>query len=312
VDILEKLNIHLVTLANNHIMDYGISGLKDTLLLCKNKSINYVGAGMSLEESQKTFIFEKEGIKVVLFNFAENEWANSEKNKPGANPLDIINNVRQIKQAKTNSNIIIVVIHGGNEYYHLPSPRMVKQYRFYAENGATVIIGHHQHCISGYEVYNGVPIFYSLGNFLFTIPSSFNSWYTGLILKLKISRDRKIEFSLHPIRQDHDTFAVKLLKGKEEENILKDIYEFNKIISDEEKLEKNWNDFIEQRYKEYINIFNPFSFIGNHYIRGGFFKLGCNRLFMSKNKYKQILNMIRCESHYDVLQGVIKKYIERK
>ena len=58
-----------------------------------------------------------------------------------------------------------MIVHGGHECYNLPSPRMQKQYLFYADQGADIVVGHHTHCISGYEVYKGVPIYYSLGNF---------------------------------------------------------------------------------------------------------------------------------------------------
>jgi len=62
---------------------------------------------------------------------------------------------------------------------------MVKQYRFYAENGADAIVGHHTHCIGGYEIYKDVPIIYSLGNFLFTLPSKREEWYSGLLGAIK-------------------------------------------------------------------------------------------------------------------------------
>src|SRR5690554_8220427 len=100
--------------------------------------------------------------------------------------MNIIYNTNQIKEAKATHDKVIVIIHGGHEYYNLPSPRMQKQYRFYAEQGADIIISHHTHCISGKEVYKGVPIYYSLGNFLFTNTSSFEDWYIVIVLDLTI------------------------------------------------------------------------------------------------------------------------------
>src|SRR6185369_4870371 len=115
---------------------------------------------------------------------------------------------------------VIVIIHGGHEYYHLPSPRMVKQYRFYAENGADAIIGHHTHCTSGYEVYKNVPIFYSLANFLFTLNSKHECWYTGLILQLEISQHKDISFELYPIKQQRKNFNVEFLQDTEKEKVI--------------------------------------------------------------------------------------------
>jgi len=165
---LKQLKVDIVTLANNHIMDYGAKGLADTFHILHTNQIGYVGAGPNLQKAAKPFTIETDGMKIAILNFAENEWSIAEKSTPGASPLDIIENVHQIKAAKASTDKVICIIHGGHEYYHFPSPRMVKQYRFYVENGADAIVAHHTHCIGGYEIYNNAPIIYSLGNFLFT------------------------------------------------------------------------------------------------------------------------------------------------
>jgi len=165
-DHLKALSISAVTLANNHILDYGEQGLNTTLEACKRNNIAAAGVGKDLKDAAKFIIIEKEDYRIAIVNFCENEWSIASDETPGANPLDIIENIRQIKKARTEADFVIVIIHGGNEYYNLPSPRIVKQYRFFAENGADAIISHHTHCVSGYEVYNKVPIFYGLGNML--------------------------------------------------------------------------------------------------------------------------------------------------
>jgi len=168
---LKQLKVDAVTLANNHILDYGAKGLSDTFETLKQNKIDYVGAGNNLKEAAQPLTLEKDGQRIAILNFCENEWSIAEEDKPGANPMDIIENTNQIKAAKATHDKVICIIHGGHEYYHLPSPRMQKQYRFYVDNGADAIVGHHTHCVGGYEVYNDVPIIYSLGNFLFIKPS---------------------------------------------------------------------------------------------------------------------------------------------
>ena len=152
--LLKKINTHAVALANNHIMDYGTSGLNSTLSLCKDNNILTTGAGINLEEASQPAIFEKNGIKIGIINFCENEWSIATNDIPGANPLDLIAVYSKIKEIRPQVDFVIVIVHGGHEYYNYPSPRMVKQYRFFAENGADVVIGHHTHCISGYEIFN--------------------------------------------------------------------------------------------------------------------------------------------------------------
>ena len=133
-----------------------------------------------MSDASKYITLEKDGLKIAIINFCENEWSIAEAGSPGANPMDIIDNASQIKSAKESHDKVIVIVHGGHEYYNLPSPRMQKQYHFYADQGADIFVGHHTHCISGNEVYKGVPIYYSLGNFLFTMNNSNNEWYTGM------------------------------------------------------------------------------------------------------------------------------------
>ena len=308
--ILKQLNTHLVTLANNHIMDYGTEGLKNTLMSCKKNSIDFVGAGLTLKEAQKPYLMEEDSIKIAILNFAENEWSIAEQDKAGANPLDVIKNVKQIKEAKEQSDIVIVIIHGGHEYYNLPSPRMIKQYRFYAENGASVIVGHHPHFISGYELFNGVPIFYSLGNFLFNKESKYEDWYKGLILKLDISNTFKITWELIPVRQSRSEHVLMFAEGQEKENIIKEIADYSNIISDENLLLTAWNQFLNKQQNQYLEIFSPLNFFGNRFLKSALRRLRLNYKFMKKRHYNQILNSIRCEAHFNASIGIIKKFLE--
>jgi len=232
--VLKVLNVHIATLANNHLTDYAEQGVADTLAFCKEHDIMTVGGGMNLNEAAQTLYLNSPEGKIAIVNFAENEWTPATPTSAGFNPMDIIDNTRQIKEAKNNADYVIVIIHGGHEYYNLPSPRMVKQYRFYAEQGADVIVGHHTHCISGNEVYNGIPIYYSLGNFLFTHKSTNEDWYIGTTLEI-IIKDGKIGTKLYPIRQNKGDFQLSLCNSIETNEILSRINSFNTIIQDEQK-----------------------------------------------------------------------------
>lgn len=306
---LKKLNVNLLTLANNHIMDYGEIGLKNTIIELNYNSIGYLGAGMSLSEAEKCYRIQADDFAISILNFAENEWSNAGINKPGANPLDIISNVKQIKKAKDNSEYLIVIIHGGHEYYHYPSPRMVQQYRFYAENGADAVIGHHSHCIGGFEIYKDVPIIYSLGNFLFTIPSNMDIWYEGLLAKLYISKKNGIKFELFPVKQDKSNFEISLPKEEEKEVIFHKLAKFNKIITDDLLLQKKWEEYVNDRSKSYLQLLSPINNIENRYIRFALRKTGFKKHLMSKEYLKLILNLIRCEAHSDLTKEVLNKYL---
>lgn len=307
---LKQLKVDTVALANNHILDYGTKGLSNTFDSLNQNKINYVGAGKNLLEASKPLILKKDGMRIAILNFCENEWSIAEEDKPGANPIDIIDNVNQIKAAKSNNDKVICIIHGGHEYYHLPSPRMQKQYRFYVDNGADAIVGHHTHCIGGCEVYNEIPIFYSLGNFIFTRNNKNPVWYYGLIATLEIIQNKKIEFKLHPTIQKIRTFKTKLLEGIEEEKTLAEVKNLSETINNNKLLIQEWYSFINQKEKQYLNAFSPVHFFKTKYITSAVKKLSLHKLFMNKKHYKMMMNLIRCEAHKDASIEAIKVYLK--
>lgn len=306
---LKKINIHAVTLANNHILDFGAKGLENTIRLCSNNQITTIGAGTNLKEATKPVIIEKQGIRIGIINFCENEWSIATETSSGANPLNIIDNLTQINQVRGLVDFLLIIIHGGHEYYNLPSPRMVKQYRFFAENGADAVIGHHPHCISGYEIHNKVPIFYSLGNFLFTLNSKYEDFYTGLILQLIINDNKELKFKLQPIRQNKDNFKLSKLHGDERNDVMKQVDGYSDIIVNEQLLFSKWEQLINSRSEYFLDVFSPINLFSNSKVRGLLKKLGISLFFRRKQHYRRILNIIRCESHLDVSINAIRNHI---
>jgi poly-gamma-glutamate synthesis protein (capsule biosynthesis protein) len=182
---------------------------------------------------------------------------------------------------------------------------MQKQYRFYVDNGADAIVGHHTHCIGGYEVYNDAPIIYSLGNFLFTLPSQKNVWYEGLISGLLIENEKPIKFEIHPIKQQKNSFQLSLLDNKEKEIALEAIKELNSSITDEEHLQKNWKKLIDEKQKIYFNYLSPVNNISNQFLRTAFLKAGLK--FLGLRYLLYLTNIIRCQAHADILNNVLNK-----
>ena len=303
---LNQINIKAVTLANNHIMDYGSKGLLTTIIGCELYNILTIGAGKNIIAASEPKIIEYREIKIALINFCENEFSIASITKAGANPLDIIDNVEKIKYARTIADFVLVLIHGGHEYYNLPSPRMVKQYRFFAENGADVVIGHHTHCISGYEKHKGVPIFYSLGNMLFTNHSNENGWYNGLLLQLEVVKGFPIRWNLIPIIQSKVNFELSLATSDEKEKILKEVDFYSKIISDSKQLNKSWYTFVKKMESQYLNVLSPINLFPGSYTKAILRRLGLNNLIFRKKYVVPILNYIECEAHYDLSKAILQ------
>ena len=307
VGVLNLLKTNLVTLANNHIYDYGALGLSETLNLCNQYNINTVGAGLTLAQANKIFYKNFGELSVAVINIAENEWCNASETRGGANPMNFIANTRSILEAKKISDIVILIVHGGHEYYHFPSPRMVEQYRFYAELGASIIIGHHSHFISGYEIFNGVPIFYGLGNFLFDSDTDSNEWYEGLLLQIEINHNKEINWKLQPFSQRNR--KVKILEENDKATIEKKLENINSIIADKEKLKEKFQALIENQKKDILSIFSTSYFLKYKYFRSAIRKSRLESLFLRTDQLKSILNHSRCEAHRDISFEVLNDYI---
>lgn len=300
---LMKYNINLVTLANNHIYDYGDEGIKKTLSSLKVSNIDFVGAGININEAKKITYKDIKGIRFSFINFCEHEFSIATDEYGGANPLDIVDNTYQIKKAKENSDYVIVIIHGGHEHYQLPSPRMKKTYRFFADMGADVIVNHHQHCYSGYEIYKKTPIFYGIGNFCFdSAKMNFTSWNHGFSIELIFKRNiKEVTFKIHPYVQCREIPKLSSLNDEESKQFEVNINQLNKIICDDDLLLKEYICFSKKKEKIMLSIFEPYNrffyFINNIL---SFFIFKRNRLLLTKN-------FIYCESYYDLIKLILSR-----
>ena len=129
-----------VTLANNHIMDYGAEGLHKTLGCCKASGLDVVGVGNNLCDATSILYLESDGKKLAVINCCEHEFSIATDTEPGANPLNPIRQFHQICEAKANADYVVVIVHGGHEHFQLPSPRMQETYRFFIEAGADAVV----------------------------------------------------------------------------------------------------------------------------------------------------------------------------
>lgn len=309
---LRQLNITAVTLANNHLLDYGEEGVASTVKACNSNGTAYVGAGGDLQEAATFLLIEKNNIKIAFINCCEHEWSIATHDTAGANPVDIIDNLAAIKKAKQTADFVLVIIHAGNEYYNLPRPGIKKLFRFYAEHGADAVISHHTHCFSGYEVHNNVPILYGLGNMLFTRKSEYESWYTGLTAQLKIEKDKPVGFSIIPTRQSKEHFSLTLATGKEKEEILKETEKLSSVIADDGLLEKEWNKLVENRMPQYLYHFSPVPAMPGRYFKSALRRMGLVNTLTPPEYLTGVINYITCESHLDAAQLALKKKLLKK
>ena len=182
LDILTELGIDVALLANNHTGDFGPSEILTTEKAIRSRGIMTVGTGRDPEDAAKPLLLEKNGVRIAILNICENEFGGTRKGKAGTNTMDVLANIEQIRDARKQADVVLVLLHGGHEYNPCPSPRMVKVFRAFAEAGASAVWNCHTHCPEGFEVRNGVPIIYSPGNFYFPgWPTAHKTWRTGYV-----------------------------------------------------------------------------------------------------------------------------------
>ena len=307
VSAIKYAGFDCVTLANNHFRDFGDIGCLSTIQELKAHSIDYVGGGESLAEAQSILYKEIQGKRIAFINFCENEFSIATDNTAGAAPLDSVDNYYQITKARENSDYVVVIVHGGHEYYQLPSPRMKKLYRFFLEIGADVVVNHHQHCYSGYEFYKGKPIVYGLGNFCFDWKGERNSiWNEGYMLLLKF--DRTIQIDLIPYKQCDAVPNIKLLSTEELNIFNSSIETLNNIINNDKRLMESFTNWCDRRNKSINSLFRSYH---NRYLNAA-----AARGWISHPKraseIKKMLNYIMCESHRDITIKILTDSISKE
>jgi poly-gamma-glutamate synthesis protein (capsule biosynthesis protein) len=179
IDSLISGRVDLCILANNHVLDWGYGGLKETLETLRGTGIRSAGAGMSLKEAAMPTVVEiEEKGRVIVFSFGLTtsgiplEWAASEK-RPGVNLLkpfseDMVNRIRkEVQEVKEEGDIVIVSIHwGGNWGYSISQREIDFAHQLIDVAGVDIIHGHSSHHVKGSEVYRERLILYGCGDFL--------------------------------------------------------------------------------------------------------------------------------------------------
>lgn len=202
LDVLTQCGIDVVTLANNHSLDYGKDALIDTFNYLDKADIKYVGAGNDIESANKPVVFYDNSYSTSILASSRVipavSWA-AGKNKPGlATTYDPTLLLSKIKEARKNSDIVVVYVHWGEELKEKPVSHQKDLAKKYIDSGADIVIGSHPHVLEGFEFYKGKLIAYSLGNFIFTNAKNdtmiLNIQYTGNSYKASVIPCRIVNY----------------------------------------------------------------------------------------------------------------------
>ena len=198
--ILEDAGIDGVTLGNNHILDAGFSGVRETRAHLDDAGIAYAGAGMDLAEAREPMIFSLGETKVGVLSYQgvpSYDWAWATETAAGTAPITEEVMMEDVQRLRDQVDLVVVSPHWGKEYMATPEPWQVDWAHAAVEAGADLVVGGHAHWPKGIEVYEGSPIFYGVGNFLFD-----QSWSeetsTGIFAEITLYEDRVVQIQPVP------------------------------------------------------------------------------------------------------------------
>lgn len=218
VSIYNEMGVDLVTLANNHVYDFGTDAFLDMLDTLDEYNMPHIGAGRNISEAIKPYYFIINGYKVGFINATRAEkyilTPEAGIDTPGVfrcyDPNMFIENISKTKE---NSDYVVALIHWGKEDSHELENVQIDTGKLYIDAGADIIIGSHAHVLQGVEFYNNKPIVYNLGDFIFNRETK----ETG-IFNLNISYDGELSYSFIPCMQDN--YKTSFLYDKEKTNTL--------------------------------------------------------------------------------------------
>ncbi len=233
-DVLKQTGINLVSLANNHLMDYGPEGLFDTIRFLDNAGVMHVGAGKDKDSACRPLLASIKG-KTIAFLARSSVIVSSPSyagpSMPGVALLEKEELIDNIKRCRDTADLVVVLLHWGLEEYSYPAPAQKKLAKLLVEAGADAIIGHHPHVLQGLQRIGNAHVAYSLGNFLFdefpwnTGVEDNEMMFTlsesnrkGMILQLSWDKARHVECSEVFTRIDTDgSIAVDTASVRREE-----------------------------------------------------------------------------------------------
>ena len=299
---LKWAGFQCVTLANNHILDYGSEGVKNTLTICERQNMDYVGCGLNLDEACRVKYVKVKGKVLAIINCCEHEFSIALKDRAGANPLNPIQQFYAIQEAKKHSDSVLVIVHGGHEHYQLPSMRMVETYRFFIDAGADAVVNHHQHCFSGYETYKGKIIVYGLGNFCFdskTDPQS--TWNESYMAMIDFYGD-EINLTTIPCLQCDAQIGTRIVDDRKKFD--EEVDRLNAIIANLEELGVKNHQYYEKFTMGFQSIFQPY----RGKVLTKLYLLHLLPSLLSNGRLMRIRNLVDCESHKDRLLHFLHKF----
>jgi len=288
--VLKEIGVTDCSLSNNHIFDFGIKGLQDTIKHLDENGILWTGVGENDTDSRRPHIIKLGNKTVTIIAVCEHEYSYALPDRIGTNPYDPYYTMDDIRAAKDFSDYVIVLYHGGKEHCRYPSPRLHKLCRAMVRNGADVVLCQHSHCIGCYENYQNGHILYGQGNFHFVKYMDNEYWQNGLIVELSFDEENNAPLKINFIPVITTQTGITLAKGSEKDAILKAFEQRNEELKNGKWIE-GWQKFCESVKEYYLSV------IANAYTENS-----------TEIQNQHFAHYLDCEAHTDVWRELNKTW----
>lgn len=206
---LVNAGIDLVSLGNNHAMDFGNQGLFDTMAALDAAGVPFTGAGVDEGWARTPVVLEINGLRIAFLSYcAITETIFATPTSPGVARATVASLQSDVPNARAQADVVIVALHAGTQYVDQPNSQQVQLSRAAIDAGAHLVLGHHAHTLQGWTEYNGGTIVYGLGNFVFDLDEE-DLYYLGprayetAILHMTLTRDGVSGVEAWPVVLDY-------------------------------------------------------------------------------------------------------------
>lgn len=301
---IKQAGMDVLCLANNHILDHGAPGLVNTLRVCAGAGLKTVGAGENLNAARQLLVQKVEEVRVGILAMAEHEFSIATRNSAGANPLDLIDFVRNVNSCRQEFDYLIVLLHGSDEFL-VPTPRTQDTCRFLIEMGANAVMVQHPHVLGGYEQYQGGHIVYGQGALVMdeAIYRDSHSFHEGFLVKLSVANDASSTMELIPFLQSDSAPGARRMDSERQAKFLLSLEERSRAVADDAFVEAEWLKFCEANKHDYLS-----SLLGHNRLLAKLNRHGMiGRLLHGRMSLLRTKNIVCCETHREAVETILTR-----
>lgn len=288
-----------LNIANNHIRDCGDEGVMTAIETCQKLDIKTFGAGRNMQGARKPLVIEKCGKRIGLMSFAEQEFNIATDSRPGACYLDLYDDFDRIREFRKTIDYLIILYHGGIEYFTYASPELSRKCRKMVDCGADLVSCQHSHCIGTIENYKDSTIVYGQGNSVFGYRANDASWNRGLLIQVEMGDSVTVSCKGIEATPDGLKFMDKVTQEKLDIELERRTSAKPKVVA------KEWENFCAKHALIHLPLL-----LGWPRILVAINRRTDNlivKLLLSKKKINNIHNILRCDALNEAIMYELNK-----